>query len=281
MGTTRVLAIHAHPDDVEILAGGTMALLARLDCRITIATFTAGDCGSHELPPAEIAVVRKGEAARSAARIGAAYLCLGMRDLAIFNDDPSRRHVVELLRETRPQLVLTSAPSDYLCDHEAASQLVRDACFAAPAPNYQTGAQDAAPPLEGIPHLYWMDPVGGEDREGRMVEPEFVVNVADTFSLKRAMLSEHASQREWLRHHHGTDNYLDAMERWTRERGQLAGFTYGEGFRQYRGQPYPRGPLLQELLGDLAAPLSNPVRPSKGLAPIASRVIPTLKQAHT
>jgi LmbE family N-acetylglucosaminyl deacetylase len=253
MDITSVLAIHAHPDDVEILAGGTIALLARLRHRVTIATFTAGDCGSHELPPAEIAVVRKAEAARSAARIGAAYVCLDMRDLAIFNDDPSRRRVVELLRATRPQLVLTSAPSDYLCDHEAASALVRDACFAGPAPNYQTGAQGAAPPLEGIPHLYWMDPVGGEDREGRMVEPEFVVNVADTFSLKRAMLAEHASQQEWLRHHHGTDDYLEAMERWTRERGRRAGFSYGEGFRQYRGHPYPRDPLLQGLLGDLAA----------------------------
>jgi LmbE family N-acetylglucosaminyl deacetylase len=175
-----------------------------------------------------------------------------MCDLAIFNDDPSRRRVVELLRTIRPQLVLTSAPSDYLCDHEAASALVRDACFAAPAPNYQTGAQGAAPALEGIPHLYWMDPVGGEDRKGHMVEPEFVVNVADTFSLKRAMLSEHASQREWLRHHHGTDDYLERMERWTRERGDRAGFSYGEGFRQYRGHPYPRSPLLQELLGDSA-----------------------------
>lgn len=249
----RVLAIHAHPDDVEILAGGTVALLARLSHTITIATFTAGDCGSHELPPAEIAAVRRGEAGRSAARIGAAYVCLGMGDLAIFSDDPSRRRVVEVLRETRPEVVLTSSPSDYLCDHEAASALVRDACFAAPAPNYHTGAQRAAAPLEAIPHLYWMDPVGGEDREGRAVEPEFIVNVKDTFALKRAMLSEHASQREWLRHHHGTDDYLNAMERWTAERGRRAGFAYGEGFRQYRGHPYPRRPVLQELLGELAA----------------------------
>ena len=119
------------------------------------------------------------------------YVCLGMRDLAIFNDDPSRRRVVEVLRQTRPQLVLTSSPVDYLCDHEAASALVRDACFAAPAPNYHTGAADPAPPLEAIPHLYWMDPVGGEDREGHAVAPDFVVNVAETFARKREMLSEH------------------------------------------------------------------------------------------
>ena len=246
---TRVLAIHAHPDDVEILAGGTLALLAGLGHSIHIVTFTPGDCGSAELPPDEIAAIRREEAAHSAARIGARYACLEMRDLAIFNDDPSRRRVVEILRSTRPGLILTASPVDYLCDHESASALVRDACFAAPAPNYRTGAADPAPALETIPHLYWMDPIGGQDREGRPVAPDFVVNVADAFEQKRAMLSQHASQREWLRKHHGTDDYLHAMERWTRACGQRAGFSHGEGFRQYRGHPYPQTPLLQELLG--------------------------------
>ena len=73
MGTTRVLAIHAHPDDVEILAGGTMALLAGMGHAITIATFTAGDLGSRDQGREEISAVRRAEAARAAARIGAAY----------------------------------------------------------------------------------------------------------------------------------------------------------------------------------------------------------------
>ncbi len=51
------------------------------------------------------------------------------------------------------------------------------------------------------------------------------------------------------------DDYLEQMEHMTRERGALAGFDYGEGFRQYRGHPYPLSPLLQELLADtIAAP---------------------------
>ena len=253
MPATNILAIHAHPDDVEILAGGTLAHLARMGHSLTIATFTPGDCGSREWGPEEIAAVRRAEAARSASRIGARYLCLEMRDLAIFNDDPSRRRVVEVLRQVAPQVVLTSSPADYLCDHEAASALVRDACFAAPAPNYQTGAPDPAPALAAIPHLYWMDPIGGVDRDGRPVPPDFVVNVEDTFARKREMLAEHASQREWLRRHHGTDDYLDTMELWTRDRGKSAGFSHGEGFRQYLGHPYPQTPLLQELLATLAA----------------------------
>src|SRR5690242_3784647 len=133
----RILAIHAHPDDVEILAGGALALLADAGHDLTVATFTPGDCGSHDLGADEIAAVRRAEAGRAAARIGARYLCLEMRDLAIFSDDASRRTVVAVLRETNPQIVLTASPTDYLCDHEAASALVRDACFGAPIPNYR------------------------------------------------------------------------------------------------------------------------------------------------
>jgi LmbE family N-acetylglucosaminyl deacetylase len=249
---TNVLAIHAHPDDVEILAGGTLAMLASLGHSITIATFTPGDCGSRELGPEEISAVRRREAANSAALIGARYLCLEMRDMAVFNDDSSRRRVTEVLRQTRPHLVLTAAPVDYHCDHEAASALVRDACFAAPAPNYHTPSDTPAPALDAIPHLYFMDPLGGRDREGRVVAPDFIVDVAETFAQKHAMLAEHASQRTWLRQHHGIDDYLEEMERRTRERGELVGLRYGEGFSRYHGHAYPQSPLLEELAGAAA-----------------------------
>jgi N-acetylglucosamine malate deacetylase 1 len=244
----RILAIHAHPDDVEILAGGTLALLADAGHELTIATFTPGDCGSHELGPEEIAAVRRHEAAAAAARVGARYCCLEFRDLAIFQDDASRRRVTEALRQARPEVVLAASPVDYLCDHEAAGALVRDACFCAPMPNYGTASR----PIAAIPHLYWMDPLGGSDREGAVVRPDFVVDVSGAFEHKRAMLAEHASQRAWLRRHHGVDEYLLEMERWTRERGALAGVPYGEGFRQYRGHAYPQSPVLQTLLSGAA-----------------------------
>ena len=247
----RILAIHAHPDDVEILAGGTLALLAAAGHAITIASLTPGDCGSHELGAEEIAARRRNESAAAAAHIGARYLCIEMRDLVVFNDEGSRRQVTEALRQARPQIVLASSPVDYHCDHEAASALARDACFAAPAPNYQTGSA----PLGGIPHLYYMDPAGGRDRDDRLVRPDFVVDVSTVFERKRAMVAEHSSQRDWLRKHHGTDEYLAVMEQWSRERGALAGVAYGEGFRQYRGMPYPRTPLLEELLAGAAVRL--------------------------
>jgi LmbE family N-acetylglucosaminyl deacetylase len=245
----RILAIHAHPDDVEILAGGTVALLAARGHEITIATMTPGDCGSAEHTAEHIAEIRRAEAANSAALIGARYVCAELRDLAVFNDDRSRRRVAEILRDARPELVLAASPVDYMCDHEAASALVRDACFGAPAPNYATGSEHPAAPLPAIPHLYFMDPLGAVDRDGKPVAADFIVNVTSTIELKKRMLAEHRSQRQWLLKHHGTDNYLEQMVRWTRERGSGAGFAYGEGFRKYKGHAYPQTPLLEELLG--------------------------------
>src|SRR5258706_1083657 len=249
----RILAIHAHPDDVEILAGGMMALLADAGHSITIVTMTRGDCGSADLSADEIAAVRRNEAGSAAALIGAEYRCAEFRDLAVFSDDASRRRVVEILRRTKPDLVVTSSPIDYMADHEATSALVRDACFATPARNYNTRDVQAAAPLKAIPHLYFMDPVGGVDREGIPILPDFYVDVSSVFEKKTEMLARHKSQREWLKQHHGIDDYLAMMERWTREVGRRAGVELAEGFRRYKGHPYPQTGLLEELVSQVAS----------------------------
>lgn len=244
----RIVSIHAHPDDAEILAGGTLAHLAARGHQITIVTMTPGDCGSNEYGADEIAAMRRKEAAAAAALIGASYVCAEFRDLAIFNDDPSRRRVTNLIRSLCPDLILTSAPSDYHCDHEATSLLVRDACFGVSCPNYNAG--DAAA-MNNIPHVYFMDSIEGRDRDGQPVKPDFCVNVHSTFSMKREMLAAHASQRNWLMKQHGMDDYLKTMEEWTRQRGASCGTALAEGFRQYKVHPYPGTALLQELLSEL------------------------------
>jgi LmbE family N-acetylglucosaminyl deacetylase len=249
-----ILAIHAHPDDVEILAAGALAQLSAAGHRVVIVSMTPGDCGSRDRTPDEIAAIRRQEAAAAARRIGAIYRCAEFRDLAIFNDDPSRRRVTEVLRTVRPDVVLTASPVDYLCDHEATSALVRDACFGASASNYATWAESAAPALAAVPHLYFMDPIGGVDRDQRPVIADFYVDIGPQFETKQAMLAEHSSQREWLRAQHGIDDYLLSMQRWTREAGQRAGVTWAEGFRHYKGHPYPATALLEDLLGPAARP---------------------------
>ncbi len=249
-----ILAMHAHPDDVEILAGGTLAQLSAAGHRVVIVSMTPGDCGSREHSPEAIAAMRRSEATAAARQIGAEYRCAEFRDLAIFNDDRSRRQVTEVLRQVRPDVVLTAAPADYMSDHETTSTLVRDACFGASAPNYATHASWPVPALPAIPHLFFMDPIGGVDRENRPVAADFYVDIGTTFETKRAMLAEHSSQREWLRQQHGMDDYLLTMERWTRDLGRRAGVIFAEGFRHYRGHPYPETPLLEELLERVIRP---------------------------
>ncbi len=244
----RVFAIHAHPDDLEFQCAGTLALLTRAGCQVTMATMTPGDCGSVDRDAEAIAAIRRAEARAAAELIGADFTCLEFRDLAIFDDDDSRRRVVEALRKAAPDLVLTAPPDDYLCDHEATSRLVRDACFAATLPNYKTRQWEPAPPLASVPHLYFTDALEGLDRDGRPQPAGFLVDVSEVFEIKRRMLACHASQRDWLLRQHGIDEYLQAQARWSARRGAEIGVAHAEAFRQYLGHAYPKDNRLVEQL---------------------------------
>ncbi len=149
------------------------------------------------------------------------------------------------------KIVIASSPADYHPDHEAASLLVRDACFAASAPGYRTGA---AAPLPGIPHLYFMDPIGGRGRDGVPTRADFGVDIGAVMKTKRSMLSTHQSQKSWLLKQHGITDFAAGMEAQSARRGQDFGVAFAEGFRQYRHPPYPRDPLLQTLLGGVLEP---------------------------
>ena len=247
--SVRVLAIHAHPDDIELQCAGTLLRLKQRGCTISLATMTPGDCGSAELSADEIANVRRMEAQRSAELLGADYTCLEFRDLSIVFDNDSRQRVAEVIRRTRPDLVITAPPVDYMSDHEITSRLVRDACFSASCPNYVTHQWDPAAPTTRIPHLYYVDAIQGIDYYGRPLPTDFILDVTDTFEQKLKMLACHESQRAWLRRQHGLDEYLDGCRRWSAARGKEINVDYGEAFTQHRGHPYPHDDLLGQLLG--------------------------------
>ena len=133
-----------------------------------------------------------------------------------------------------------------LSRHEAASLLARDACFASSVPGYATGLAD---PLPAIPSLYFMDPIGARDRDGRPAPADFAVDITDVLPLKRRMLEAHQSQIAWLARQHAITDFTAGMEAQGRRRGRDFGVACAEGFRQYRHPPYPRAPRLQDLLG--------------------------------
>jgi LmbE family N-acetylglucosaminyl deacetylase len=244
----RILAIHAHPDDIEFQCAGTLLRLKRRGCAITMVTMTPGDCGSAELGSEEISAVRRAEAKKSADLIGAEYHCLEFRDLSITHDNDSRRRVTELVRRVRPDIVITAPPVDYMSDHEMTSRLVRDACFNASCPNYATQQWDPAPASERVPHLYYVDAIEGVDWYGKPLPVDFIVDISETFEKKLEMLACHDSQRAWLRKQHGLDEYLEGCRRWSSARGKELGVAYGEGFTQHRGHPYPQDNRLLQLL---------------------------------
>jgi LmbE family N-acetylglucosaminyl deacetylase len=244
-----VLSILAHPDDAEILCGGTLTRLVREHgWQAHVATMTPGDCGSADRSAEDIARVRRAEGAAAAARLGGTYHCLEERDLLVFYHERPLERIVRLMRRVRPTIVLTHSPADYMLDHEMTSTLVRAAAFAAPVPNFLAN-RDLGSVLEHIPHLYYCDPIEGKDPLGRDVPPGFCIDISGVIDFKAELLACHASQRDWLLKHHGIDHYLTAMRDWSAHRGQACGVAFAEGFRQHLGHSYPQDNLLGRLLG--------------------------------
>jgi LmbE family N-acetylglucosaminyl deacetylase len=241
------LALLAHPDDAEILCAGTLIRLADAGWQIHIATATAGDCGTTTADRWAISATRTQEARNAAAKIGATYHCLGELDGRVVYDKPTIQKTIDLFRRLAPTLTFTHAPRDYMLDHEQVSLLARAASFVYAAPNV---SELPVLPGSGVPYLYYCDPIEGIDPLGHEVTPTTYVDVSGVIERKAEMLECHASQREWLRAHHGMDEYVEAMRRHGAHRGEQAGVKYAEAFVQHRGHAYPREDLLGEMFAE-------------------------------
>ena len=249
MPTPVALAVLAHPDDAEFLCAGTLIRLAReRGYAVHVATMTAGDCGSAEHAPDEIAALRRAEGRAAAASVGATYHCLEELDLRVVYGERPLEKVVRLINAVGATVVFTHAPDDYHLDHEQTSKITRAAAFAAPIPNFLFDRHES-PPVAAIPHLFYCDPLEGKDVFGRPVDPDFRIDITAALDEKSAMLGCHESQRAWLRKHHGVDDLVDSMRAWSLSRSLTPGRA-AEGFRQHKGHSYPQSNLLVELLGD-------------------------------
>jgi LmbE family N-acetylglucosaminyl deacetylase len=239
------MSLLAHPDDAEILCAGTLIRLADAGWQIHIATVANGDCGTATLGRTEIAAIRRQEGINAAAKIGATYHCLEEPDVHVAFDKPTIGKTIDLLRRVAPTLLFTHPRYDYMLDHEQTHLLARAAAFSYPIPN-----ASQLPLIDGsaIPWVYYCDPVEGRDPyTGELVTPSTCVDVTAQLDRKIEMLACHASQRDWLRAHHGMDEYIEAMKRYSAERGQQFGVAYAEAFVQHRGHPFPTADLLTQL----------------------------------
>ncbi|MBU0478686.1 PIG-L family deacetylase [bacterium] len=246
----KIFGIGMHPDDVEFIMAGTLALLKKKGHKITIATVGSGDMGSVEYVPADLSRKRYMEAKSSAKLLEAEYISCGISCLHVVFDNPTRFMVTEMIRKVDPDIVITMSPQDYMKDHEITADLVWDGCFNAPIPNYHTALVNPAKATSKIPYLYYGDSLDLKDRFGNPVHPEFYVDIKDVMETKTSMLRKHESQRSWLKRQHGMDKYTETMKEISSRRGKEIGIEYAEGFRQHKGHPFPQDNILEKLLKD-------------------------------
>lgn len=183
MNKLDVLAIAAHPDDVEISAGGTMVKLLAQGKSCGIVDLTRGELGTRGS-----AEIRDTEAARAGEILGLAVReNLGLPDGFFRIDEESIRAVVRSIRRWQPQIILTNAPSDRHPDHGRACQLVTEASF-------YSGLSKIETSWEGVPQLPWRPKNVFYFIQDYHLKPDFVVDVTPYWDKKMEVLSAYGSQ---------------------------------------------------------------------------------------
>jgi len=223
-----ILAIGAHPDDVETYGAGTLAKYAKLGHKIFMATSTNGNIGSAHHTMEEIAAIRKEEARKSAALIGAEYICLDYDDEMFFEDRAARMKFLDLFRYCKADIVFTHAPQDYNPDHMLTSKIANDVVNMVAIAHLKT----PSPPYENIPTLYYWESV-----YGLQFTPTDWVDISAEFETKKEMLGMHVSQQQWMKDCYGdtlgsegNNDFFENILITSRYRGMQCGVKYAECF---------------------------------------------------
>ncbi|MGD8397972.1 MAG: PIG-L deacetylase family protein [Anaerolineae bacterium] len=216
------MVIVAHPDDAEFTMAGTVAAWTRAGCRVVYVLCTDGNAGSHEpgMTAEKLSEIRRTEQRAACKRLGVEeVIFLGYDDGRLQPTLELRRDLVRLIRQQKPEVVLTSDPTRYFSgdryinhpDHRAAGQAALDAV--APA-----AAMPLLWPEVGKPHRVHKVYVYGND------EPNVWIDITDTVEVKIAALREHASQL-------GDWDPTERIKDWSAEVGQEKGYAHAEQYR--------------------------------------------------
>ncbi len=221
----RVLFIGAHPDDIEIECGGTVAKCVKRGDTVICCHLSDGDLGHVQIMPEELGKIRREEAKRAGEISGAEVIWGGFHDLDIFEHNrESVDKVVEIIRYANPDFIVTHNPDDYMPDHTATYQLVFAASFAAGVPHYPSKTETTTATVP----IYFMETASGVG-----FLPEIYVDITDEMDAKKEMLQCHQSQLKWLLDHDGID-FTEKLDIIARYRGYQCGVKYAEGFRCLR-----------------------------------------------
>lgn len=214
-----ILAIAAHPDDVEISVGGTLVKLARMGYRTGALDLTRGEAGTRGTPE-----IRALEAARAAELLGLSVReNLDLGDSHIWVNEESRIKLVRALRRLRPRVLLTQFWDDPHPDHAHTSQLVREAAHISGLAKYdaEAGQERWRPSCVA----YFLFP--------RAVAPSFIIDTSETNARKWEAIRAHASQfhnpqSTELQSRVSAESFLREIEARDRYFGALIGAECGE-----------------------------------------------------
>ncbi len=223
----RVAAFAAHPDDVELYAGGLCASLVRAGATLALVDLTRGELGTRG------DVGTRGREAAEAARIlgAASRECLDLPDGGVSSADAEHvRAVVEALRRHRPALVLAPWDVDPHPDHRETALLVRRARFLARLPRFAAEGE----PFAAGPVLFY--------EQKTPFEPDVVVDIGAVLDVKRSAVRAYASQftrppGDPARTEISEPSFHEMLEARSRVHGARIGVTWGEGYKREGPQP--------------------------------------------
>ncbi len=234
------LAICCHPDDMELMMAGTLLLLKDAEWEIHTINVANGSAGSTEIRPPELIEMRRREAEDSARLLGATLHPSLVNDLEVFYTQDLIRRVTALVRDVKPDIVLTQSLEDYMEDHMATARVAVTATFCRNIPFYPSVPERPAV-FEDV-MLYHATPHILTDPMRRPIVPEVYVDVGSVLDRKEKMLACHASQKEWLDRTQGFDSYLHTMRDLSAQVGRMSGrFAYAEGWRRHSHVGFSRG----------------------------------------
>ena len=221
MNEVEVLAIFAHPDDMELTVGGTLLKMKSLGYRTGALDITGGEMGTRGTPEG------RAEEALEAAKILKLDLRenLGLADGHVFVDDESRTKLVRVLRRLKPKIILTHQADDPHPDHNHIAQLVREAARLASMRKY-----DEAFGLERT-----NVPIVAHNVFSRLTPPSFIVDVSEFLEQKMQSIKAHKSQfynpdSNEPETRLTSEGFLSELENRSRYFGSLIGAAAGEPF---------------------------------------------------
>lgn len=227
MDKKKVLAIFAHPDDIEIFASGTMLLLKEKGWELHYMTLSNGDLGAIEGSREDIGRIRIAESRKAAKLLGAIYHEPFVGDMQIEHSQELISKLASIVRLVQPDIILTHPLEDYMEDHINAGRLACTAAFVRAAFPYKSD-----PPLPSYNKqlaIYHCNPHGLKDRMKRNVSPDFYINVESVMEKKKEAIECHKSQEVWMKSSQGNASLSGLAEENAFNVGKASGcFTYAE-----------------------------------------------------